>query len=657
MSPIPIHPGADITVTSSYIENLSPVDCLREVRRVLAVGASSGSKVIDLWVIPAAEHLQCMQEILKDSRWPFLKIVTVHPGTASERVAAAYPSSDSFEFLHGMLCALSSRTQTVGFVASLPRTVSASSRALTAFALGARYAKPNIRVVAAIAGTYLDDVAETKATNKLIDEAKADCIGNSQNDLTVHKVASKRGVYSVGTSYNARFFIDESVLSTVSLRYDRAIAPFYMLVANRTWISNYTFPMGIDPGGTSLNSLSTKVKPEWIAKIDETTLLLRNRTLNFFCSTYLKDTKWMTPEMTYHTNSSGRCLRRDAIYNMKGIIDIVDVLVEYNDQNSPYTVAYIKWNSLSAIFVLVVSAVHVIVAISSAVLILGYAHHPVIRGSSPFFLLLILLGVIIGSVSPIARIGRPTAYKCMANWWFTGIAHALIWSCLIAKHWRIWRIYSSANLRTVTIFNGELVAKWVAFILFVEIVILTFWTVFAAHMPNSIPMALPTTKIDQMQIVCSAKPGRAMKGFPVWVAYNVAIMIPAAVLSYWTRNANQEYQETKSIAAAIYSTWLTALVLATVGLGLPRNFQTEFYLTAYGTFFIMFIIWASLFFPKFTRVRSSLSQAKGGRRSSRIKDAVSVRSSEALRTINTRASLSSDDQTSREYLDSEVDWR
>ena len=581
-------------------------DCLTATTNALTSASNSGIP-FDLWVVGSTNQWSCMRQVLEDDRWEDMKVLILRPGPTNDRISAASIGSAELFFMHGMLCSFASKTGTVGFVVADPRHTNLGALSLMGFYVGAKYANRSTRVIVGITGDFLDSSAEIKATQELIGNGNADCIGSLQNDLTVHRVASSLGVYSTGVAADARYFVGESVLSSILLIWQPAILPFYIQIANDSWTGNYSLHISEGTGGSLLSSFSTQAEDSWQEILEQVQIEFLNGSLNLHCTTLLTDPQWMTNATTYELSPGVFCLSQYEFYSITGIVNGAEVLVEFNSTHLPYEILYVKWSSFAAIFTTAICVLVFFLAIGTAIVVVCNLHSPVIRAASPFFLLITLTGIALSSMAPLTRISRPTKINCMLVWWMSGLGHALTWSCLIAKNWRIWRILTSArSYRSVAILNVELLAKWVVCIVIGEFIVLIVWTFYSPLIPTTGPSS--TIDSDQLQIMCYPKPGKYNGGLLTWVGFNLTILLPGALVSYWTRRAKGEYQESRSLAAAIYGTFAVTILLGGVGFGLSRNYLVEYYLITFGPLFITIAVWALIFIPKLSRLASALPQ-------------------------------------------------
>jgi basic membrane lipoprotein Med (substrate-binding protein (PBP1-ABC) superfamily) len=588
----------------NYIANLSVNDCPGIITNELAVGLH-GFKY-DMWVVGGQQFGPCIDFVLNDGRFDHMKILHLAGAQASARVAIAFPGIHEVRFLQGMLCAQASETQVVGYVTSFPFSNTIISRTLSAFVLGAKYVNPDIRVVLGLTESFFSPVAETKATEKLI-AAGADCIAQQQNDLTVHHVTSQRKIWSIGYITDSRFFIDESVLSSINAIWEPLILQAALSVINDSWVSDLRLEAGYSVGSVELTGYSTdqKFDGSWRTRIDEIIPSFQNGSLNIFCTPLFDDPQWIVnssnnnSNSTYKANDGNICLTERGLSDMRGVIRDAQILVHYNDTNSPYVVIWVKWTSPGAIILCVITGILIIASLLSMFDVLYNRDTPVYRAASPMFCMLILAGITIACIAPFLWIGYRTKYNCMAPWWVLGIGFALIFSCLLAKNWRIWRIFSSGHFRVVAIMNSQLLYRWVGIIVFFELIILILWTILDPQRPAS--SQAPELKFDEVQLICTSKSGKTI-GLGVFLAYNVLLLFPLALISYWTRVAKEEYRETRAIAMIVFSSVIICLISIAIVAATPHNYTIFFYLAGYSTWLILTIVYTNLFLPKTWRV-------------------------------------------------------
>jgi basic membrane lipoprotein Med (substrate-binding protein (PBP1-ABC) superfamily) len=585
-----------VEVHSTYLSNLAIADCSSIITSTLLSGLDG--LAFTLWVAGGQQYNNCVTAIEKDPRFAYLKILNLGGSGSSSRVAIGFPAFEEARFLHGILCARASKSHVVGYVASV-KTNTFVSKAINAFAVGAKYENPDTRVVVGMTGSFLEVVAETKATQLLIDEAGADCIAQQQNDLTVHAIASRNGKFSIGYTTDARYYAGEQVLVSAQFDWAPIVLPYCRSLLLGQWDTSIKPRSGWASGAISLSSYSTKVQSDWREPVDRLIPAFVNGSFSIFCTPLFNDSAYLTPENTYTKDGNITCLTEEAIDRMVGVVSLAEILVEYNSTNSPYVLLWVKNTNPGAIILYILTAILAIASAGTMVDVFVNRSAPVYRAASPLFCFLTLAGILIGCIAPLLWPGPRTKFNCMATWWAIGIGYGIAISCILAKNWRIWRIFTSERLKVVAIMNTQLLARWVGVIVLGEVIILVLWTIFDILSPITVANAR-TAGFGEVQLLCASETGKTY-GLATFLAYNVLLLILAAFMSYWTRNVKEEYKESTGLAIAVYLSLVVLLVFIALVIATPNDYLVRFYMCAYGAWAVLAVTYVSLFLPKFWR--------------------------------------------------------
>lgn len=279
----------------------------------------------------------------------------------------------------------------------------------------------------------------------------------------------------------------------------------------------------------------------------------------------------------------------------------VDVLVSYDANNSPYRMVWIYWSDAGSMIILVLITMLASAIFGTLFDVTYYRrNHPVYRAASPIFCVLILVGMLVALIAPIAWIGRPTRVTCMLPWWALGLGYTLILSCLIAKNWRIWRIFASGRMRVVAILNSDLLLRWVAALMSVEVLLLVLWTVFVPLQPKR--LTSPLLDFDVMQVLCIQKAPSQSIGTSVFILYLIALLLVAAFISIRTRSVKEEYRESRAIGMIVVASIVLLVVIGIVTVALPTLYYIYFFIGGYGTLVLIILVYANIFLPKIWKI-------------------------------------------------------
>ena len=534
----------------------------------------------------------CAHKLAADPRWSGLKYATLGGGTKGPNFAVGVISTHELRYYHGAICAVASKTGSIGIVTSTPRVTPIVSRSISAFVLGARSVRPDIRVYTGITTNRLSYVAGRKVTTALIEEANADCIASMQLDLTVNQVASKAGVYSIGVYSDSRTFVDERVLSSMVMHWDKAIEPLYRMLLNETWIPYNQVDVGLSDRAIDRGTYSTMMDVDWIWETDQIWHGLLNDSQNIFCSPQWTDPQFTQPEKMEWISPNVSCMKRSAMLSMIGVTSMVNIILEFNATHLPYYYIYFRRSDASSIFIYVFATVVECAILATAVHAIFNVKHPIYRSNSPFFLLVTLAGIAIGISSGYVVPGPRTHLTCMLRWWIMGFAYSVVFSCILAKNWRVWKIFRGQRLKIHKILDWHLVVKWVAVIVTIELVILTFWTIFDPWVPTT---SISPEHYDAIQITCEPK-GHGYIYILFWI-YNLLILLPVVIIGYGTRHARSEYRELKSLVFTSYVAMVSILLLMAIDLGLKHRPTLQFWIHGLAPILASANAWCALYIP------------------------------------------------------------
>lgn len=302
------------------MENVADTACYDTVYDALETKLNGWT--YDMVIVGGTQFSTCIAQLLEVPQFAKLKVVHLASATPSPRVAVAFPGFHEVRFLHGLLCGQATETNVLGYVTAFADVNAGVARGLAAFVVGAQMVNPKVRVVGGMTGSFLDVVAETKATEAVLD-AGADCIAQHQNDLTVNALASAAGKWSVGFVSDARFFDGENVLSSMNFYWSPIILELCYSILNDSWMPNQNFVQGFSTGTVSLTGYSTKMNSSWRSIIDEYIPLLADGSFNIFCQRNFNDSKFqylfLNESLSYIDPLLGPCLNESGVAAILGI--------------------------------------------------------------------------------------------------------------------------------------------------------------------------------------------------------------------------------------------------------------------------------------------------------------------------------------------------
>mmetsp|Transcript_1633 Transcript_1633/g.5051 ORF Transcript_1633/g.5051 Transcript_1633/m.5051 type:complete len:963 (+) Transcript_1633:98-2986(+) len=304
---------------------------------------------------------------------------------------------------------------------------------------------------------------------------------------------------------------------------------------------------------------------------------------------------------------------------------ISELLTTYLGENSPYTpvktpsrqfqsnelpilgktVVYISTDSAAAISSYVLGAVGVLACTLTAALMYRHREAQVVKYSSPLFLYLILTGLVFAYVSLFILPGKPNSARCIIYPYFPLVSVALIYACVIAKNFRIWKIFHGPVTRVRT---GKLKTKFlllfVGLVLSVLLVMCILWSAIDPSQPT-----LHDDNFDDSKITLRCSSNNSLVWFVLLCCVLAAVLVPAVVLAVLTRKVDSLFKESVWIGWSVYTNAVLVSATLAVALGLLGSPVAQFLGIIVGTFACASCTLCLLFLPKLYTL-----YAEGGRR-------------------------------------------
>ena len=234
---------------------------------------------------------------------------------------------------------------------------------------------------------------------------------------------------------------------------------------------------------------------------------------------------------------------------------------------------------------------------------------------SPLFCQLLCFGAMIcvSAVFPLMQ-QIPTNHSCYAYPWLLGIGFTVMFGCLFAKTWRLWRLFSTKSLKAQVISN-TMVLQGVALFVVPMVVFLIIWssvdgmTVLEEFSPS---------KPGYIRFICYTP--RAW--WPIFAAMVAFVLLIGCVLTFLIRNLPPEFNDAEPIGFSMYNALMMFVAGTAIGWGLDDYVDA---IVAAQGFPVLFMVWFTvvvLFVPTLWRMwvtkkepqsfQSSMAMRSGG---------------------------------------------
>ncbi|KAJ3151669.1 Fungalysin/Thermolysin Extracellular metalloproteinase 5, partial [Irineochytrium annulatum] len=215
---------------------------------------------------------------------------------------------------------------------------------------------------------------------------------------------------------------------------------------------------------------------------------------------------------------------------------------------------HIEVNSMIAIVFMSLSGIGIIFSLACVFLVFVNRAEKNIKASSPDFLYVILVGIMMGFGTVFVYVGQPTKTTCLLQPWLLVFSFSLTNSALLSKTWRIFRIFGNNKKLSASSLSSWGLIRNMAIVSAVEGLIMILWTVMDPPVPAG---AFETP--DIAFLTCSSKKyGTIFTG--VLFAINGAMLVAGTWLAYKTRNVDAKFRESFFIAAIMYNTFIWSVI-------------------------------------------------------------------------------------------------
>lgn len=205
--------------------------------------------------------------------------------------------------------------------------------------------------------------------------------------------------------------------------------------------------------------------------------------------------------------------------------------------------------SLSAKIVCLLAALLILASILCMVYFYIHRDEKVIKKASPVFCQLMLVGVILIGAGIIIWSMKQSTASCIAKVWLTVLGFGLIIGNLMAKTYRIFKIFSNIRVTTTAIRDSDLL-KFSGIILLIEVILLLTYT-FGASIPTA-EVVFSENYPLYSYIRCGYDDLEFHQTMAiVLIVFNVFLVILAAIIAYLTRNVDSAYNESRYIGMVV----------------------------------------------------------------------------------------------------------
>jgi len=480
-------------------------------------------------------------------------------------------------FLSGIAAGMMTQNNRVGFVAAFQ--IPEVYRGVNSFNIGMKLANPDATLHVLWTNTWVDPDLESYASSFLLDQVGVDVITQDQDTFTPQLEANKRGRFSVGYNTDMGRYVSTSVLTSAVWNWGPMYIRFTQQVLDGTWQSESYWGPFTD-GLSDVGKFSVLLDPSAVSLIMNQRAQLIAGTKDVFCG---EDVVEFDPQ-----GPNGCMLDSQLLSMNKTRSDIVD------EGFISIPLVRIDLPDGVTITMQVLAALVIVLVFVLIVLLLVYRMNTVIRYASPVFCIATCIGSIIMLVTVFLLSPTPTGALCTIAAWTICIGFTLFYGNLLAKTLRVYIIFRSVkNFERVKVTNMQLF-PFVGVLLALDVILLVLFTA----------IDTPTTSHDtqgldpyEYRSVCDYN-GAAFILIWIMVGYKGIQLFVGIILAFLTRSVSKAFNESQSIAGAIYSFAFVFVVIVPV-VALLDDTVAIYVLISLGLIFVNLAALLIMFVPKF----------------------------------------------------------
>ncbi|AYV86402.1 MAG: hypothetical protein Solumvirus9_2 [Solumvirus sp.] len=235
--------------------------------------------------------------------------------------------------------------------------------------------------------------------------------------------------------------------------------------------------------------------------------------------------------------------------------------------------------------------------------IIWFRNTKLIRGSTPLFCCLILIGgiIFVSSVWMWPYQGA-TDTGCKAFNWLLHLGFTLMIQSMVIKTFRLWRIFTREELTTVKITINDIIVG-LSIVILIDIIFLVLWSLISPITTREV--IVDPDRISLNYTTCSSGSSNFIFEM-ISIGYHSASLLLMMYISWNVRNIPDNFNETIYIAVGFYfGSFIIALVLGIL-LSSSTNNLGDYLVRSLGIIFITIFTIAPLFWSKVRGVAQEL---------------------------------------------------
>jgi len=230
-----------------------------------------------------------------------------------------------------------------------------------------------------------------------------------------------------------------------------------------------------------------------------------------------------------------------------------------------------EWGSPFAIIPAVLSLLGLLATVFTILVFIHYRETPVVKAAGRELSFLLLAGCVVCYASAIVLLAKPALVTCVMQRLTVGCGFAIIYSALLTKTNRIYRIFNSARKTTrrpvyISPKSQLVIASLLAA---VQLGVFIVWILL--EKPGTRTSVPDPNNRAYVVLKCTAKESSILMS----LSYNMLLIIACTIYAIMTRNIPSSFNESKLIGFTMYTTCIVWLSFVPIFFGLQTSFQVS----------------------------------------------------------------------------------
>lgn len=254
---------------------------------------------------------------------------------------------------------------------------------------------------------------------------------------------------------------------------------------------------------------------------------------------------------------------------------------------------YMQWDSIYSLVPICLSGLGILVTGFVIITLIRYNETPVVMASGRELSYMLLSGCVFCYFMTFILILKPSPVVCAVQRFGVGFGFAIIYSSLLTKTNRISRIFDSAkkSARRPPFISPKSQIMITCLLISLQVVFTIIWLILE---PPGTRLYYPNGKRDEVILKCRTED----LSFLVSLIYNIVLIIVCTFYAVKTRKIPENFNESKFIGFAMYTTCIIWLAFVPIYFGTLNSFQVQITTLCVSISLSASVALACLFTPK-----------------------------------------------------------